>query len=181
MSAMCQIDNGSFIKHFLILLVIGTIGFTYLVIFVVKPVVVDDYPIFSLIGSASLLFSFFHPIILVGDKSDKIPELKKYNQDAKKNGRQKVRVSHPKTPIVWLLFVGGIFTFGVLWIFALIVASGTHYIKVPDNIAILAGIKEVSRSNSSTNAQELVSLKSLLDQGILTQDQFEEKKKQLGF
>ena len=181
MTAMYQINNGSFIKHFSILLVIGTIGFAWMFIVAIRPVVVDDFPIFSLIGFASLLLSFFYPIILVGDKTDKIPELKKYNQNAKKNGTQKVKVNHPKTTIVWLLFVGGIFTFGVLWIFALMVASGTHYVKIPDNIAFLTGIKESYRSDFNTNAQELVSLKSLLDQGVLTQEQFDEKKKQLGF
>lgn len=181
MSALYQIDNGSFIKHFLVLLIIGTIGFTWMILVVIQPDVVDDSSLFNLIGFPSVLFSFFYPIILVGDITDKIPELKKYNQNAKKNGRQKVKINHPKTTIVWLLFVGGIFTFGILWIFALIVASGSHYIIIPDNIAILTGIKKTSVSNSNANAQELISLKSLLDQGVLTQEQFDEKKKQLGF
>ena len=41
--------------------------------------------------------------------------------------------------------------------------------------------RNFSQNGTSSNAQELISLKALLDQEVLTQEQFDEKKKELGF
>ena len=181
MAAQYQLNNGGFFYHFVFLLVLGITGFSWLVMTLTGEITTDNNPIFSFIGAISLLAAFFYPVLLVGDVSDKIPLIKEHNITAKKSGKKKVKVSHPRTTLVWVLFIGGLFTFGFLWIFALIVASGTHNVTITDDLALSMGIKEVARDGASTNAQELISLKSLLDQGVLTHEQFEKKKMELGF
>lgn len=181
MAAQYQLNNGSFLYHFVILIIVGGIGFYWLVATLVGEITADSNPVFNFIGALAMLGSLLYPILLVGDVSDKIPLIAEHNKTARKNGKKKVKVSHPRTTLVWILFIAGFFTFGLLWIFALIVASGTHNVTVTDDLAIEMGTKEVAREGASTNAQELISLKALLDQGVLTQDEFDKKKKELGF
>ncbi|MGC6528982.1 MAG: SHOCT domain-containing protein [Paracoccaceae bacterium] len=181
MAAQYQLNNGSFLYHFCILLVLAALGFYWVVGTFTGEITAENNPVFNIVGALSLLVAFFYPVGLVGDVSDKIPTIAEHNKTAKKNGLKKVKVSHPKTTLVWVLFIAGLFTFGILWIFALIVATGTHNVTITDDIAIDMGMKEVGRQDASTNAQELLSLKKLLDEGILTQEQFDKKKAEMGF
>ena len=181
MAAIYQLRNGSFLYHFLILLILGATGFVWLIGTFTGEITAENNLIFNVVGALAMLAAFFYPVALVGDVSDKIPLIAEHNKNAKKNGTKKIKVSHPKTTLVWVLFIAGFFTFGILWIFALIVASGTHNVTITDDLALSMGVKEVARDGASTNAQELMSLKTILDQGVLTQEQFDKKKSDLGF
>ena len=181
MSAQYQLNNGGFFYHFFVLALLGGLGFAWIVATFSGEITADANPVFSFVGAISMLAALLYPVLLVGDVSDKIPLVAEHNKNAKQNGKKKIKVRHPKTMLVWVLFVLGIFTFGLLWIVALIVAAGTHNVTITDDLAIEMGMKEVGRDGAGTNAQELLSLKELHTQGVITDDEFSRKKSELGF
>lgn len=181
MALQYQLNNGSFAKHFCILALVAIIGFFWLASNLAGEVSAESNPILNGIGALFLLFAFLYPVYLVGDVADKIPAIAAYNKTAKEKGKNKIKVNHPKTTLVWVLFVLGFFTFGLLWLVALMIASGVHNVTIPDDLALELGMKEVGRDSASTNAQELASLKKLLDEGVLTKKEFQKRKKELGF
>jgi hypothetical protein len=76
------------------------------------------------------------------DLSDDIPEIKNF----KKNNpqRKNLKIRHPKKGLIIFLVILGVCTFGLFSLIAVIVASGTLTVRIPENIASEVGLKQPS-------------------------------------
>ena len=173
MSVQYQIQMPGFLFHLIVMAISGVVTYYWGIIVFFED---ESYPIFSAIGALAPLLLIFYPVALVGDVSDYIPKIAEYNKNAKENGKEKIKVNHPNTAIVWILFIIGFFTFGIFWIFALIMATGTRIVTIPDDV-----MDEIGEKKVEVNVQELLALKKLLDEEVLTQEQFDEQKSKIGF
>ena len=183
MPATLQGNNGSFFKHVAILMVLLFFAFLGIgVLFVSLSQEMDSVGfLFSVVGGISGCLALIYPIYVSSNVSSKIPEVEKYNQTCEMFGKSEIKIPHPKRTLIFILVFAGFFTFGFLWIAALWVASGHFDVAVPDNILKEIGFNAVGREGQGTNASELISLKKLLDEDVITEQQFETEKEKLGF
>jgi hypothetical protein len=93
------------------------------------------------IGSIIIFGAIFFPLSMM-DLSDDIPEIKNF----KKNNpqRKNLKIRHPKKGLIIFLVILGVCTFGLFSLIAVIVASGTLTVRIPENIASEVGLKQPS-------------------------------------
>lgn len=137
--------------------------------------------LFSVVGGVSGCLALIYPIFMSHNVGSKIPEVEKYNQTCEMHGKPEIKIAHPKRTLIFILVFAGFFTFGFLWIAALWVASGHFNADIPDNVLKEIGFNAVGREGQGTKANELISLKKLLDEDVITEQQFEIEKEKLGF
>lgn len=128
------------------------------------------------LGGLFVIAVAFLPAGSAYDMSSDIPEIK----ELKKNERyKKVRVRHPSFGwvLTWniLLFVTG----GISWFVALFLSTGTVDVDIPDDIAEAAGLKKSAPNPIPSDSEELIRWKNLLDNGAISQEEFEQKKNEL--
>jgi hypothetical protein len=89
-------------------------------------------------GSLLMLGAIFFPLSMM-DLSDDIPEIKNF----KKNNpeRKGLKIKHPRKGLIIFLVIAGCFTLGLCSLIAVIVASGTLTVRIPENIASEVGLK----------------------------------------
>lgn len=134
------------------------------------------------LGGLSLLAIFFFPIGTASDLSSEIPQIKKLKEDARfKN----VKVRHPSFWWVVTWSVAAVFTGGLTWFLALFMVSGAINLDIPDDIAVASGLKEGASPGSTTpqklatSSEELLRWKKLLDDGVISEEEFGQKKAEL--
>ena len=183
MPATFQGDNGSFFKHVAILMVLLFFAFLGIGAFFnsLSQEMNSVGFLFSVVGGISGCLALIYPIYVSSNVSSKIPEIEKYNQTCAMQDKPEIKIAHPKRTLIFILVFAGFFTFGFLWIAALWVASGHFNAAVPDNILKEIGFNAVGREGQGTNANELISLKKLLDEDVITEQQYETEKEKLGF
>jgi hypothetical protein len=93
------------------------------------------------IGGIFVFGAIFFPLSMM-DLSDDIPEIKNF----KKNNpeRKDLKIRHPRKGSIIFLVILGVFTFGLFSLIAVIVASGTLTVRIPENIASEVGLKQPS-------------------------------------
>lgn len=183
MPASLQGNNGSFFKHVLILLILLTFAFLGMgAFFNSLSQEMGKFEIFfSFVGGISGCLALIYPIFISYDVGSKIPEVKKYNQTCAMQDKPEIKIAHPKRTLIFILVFAGFFTFGFLWIAALWVASGTFNADIADNILKEMDFDIIGREGQGTNASELISLKRLLDEDVITKEQYQIEKEKLGF
>ena len=134
---------------------------------------------FSALG---LLGAIFFPLAKL-DLSDDIPEIKALKKENKQFSSLKIK--HPHRTWTIILCILALFTFGLTWLWALWNVTGTVTVRIPEDAAIAAGLKEqqttvvVQETKQATASEELVRWKKLLDDGAISQEEFDQKKKEL--
>lgn len=133
------------------------------------------------LGGLFLFAVFLLPIGTASDLSSEIPEIKKLKEDDRfKN----VKIRHPSFWWVVIWSVAAMFTGGLTWFLALFMVSGSINLDIPDDIAIASGLKEngsnsVTPQKTATSSEELLRWKKLLDDGAISEDEFQQKKGEL--
>ncbi|MEJ5219120.1 SHOCT domain-containing protein [Cognatishimia sp. D5M38] len=129
-----------------------------------------------------LLAFFFAPVGIAHDLSHYIPEIKELKET--NNRYKKTKIRHPAFWWIILLMFGSFFSLGLTWFIALFLVTGTINVTIPDDIAVASGLKEATygasqASNQSSNSEELIRWKKLLDEGVISDEEFEAKKTSL--
>ena len=145
----------------------------------------DDVSLFSaLLMLGGLVFgslAFFYPITEAMNVASKIDIINEYNINDDKEVADKIAIAHPQRTLVVLLTLVSPFLAFIPWIAALWIVSGPFSVRLADDVAARLNHEGLSAAKNETNATELVSLKKLLDSGEITVEQYEERKKNLGF
>ena len=132
------------------------------------------------IGGLFLIALVFMPVGTAYDLSDEIPEIKELKKD-KRYKNVKIRHSSFWWVVIWS--TAALFSGGLTWFLALFLVSGTINVDIPDDVAIAAGLKEGMTSTPSflapSSSEELLRWKKLFDDGVITEEEFQEKKAQL--
>jgi hypothetical protein len=133
------------------------------------------------VGFIMAICVVFYPVLVSLDIADKIEPIAQHNKKMEEEKRKDeiIKIPHPKRGIIFGLTLFSFFTVGILWIIALWIASGEVNVLIPDDVATKVGLKKPEGSTNS--ATELLSLKSLLDDGVISQEEFQAKKIELGF
>jgi len=134
------------------------------------------------LSAVGLLGAILFPLTQL-DLSDEIPEIKTLKKENKQFSSLKIK--HPNRTWTIILCILAPFTVGLTWLWALWNVTGTVTVRIPEDAAIAAGLKEqqktvvVQESKQATASEELVRWKKLLDDGAISQEEFDQKKKDL--
>lgn len=139
------------------------------------------------LGSLGLFYMMIYPILTAWDLGDDIPEIKELKKSNPLYKKTKIRLPAFWWVVLWCVL--GAMTFGITWLLALFLTSGNVDAEITDDIAFASGLSE-NFPNKTTNtkqdaigvkteAADIMKWKELLDNGAISEEEFNVKKSEL--